>query len=117
MLAKVFRVRRSQEGALMMVEPPGYFRRVRIFEVHNHIFVAVKKTVCPRLYRAMGHASQFELRAGIKTLSVKTIKKRGGSGAIKAAIMETQAYSGHKPGECLSRLGAMLNEAFYNGGS
>jgi hypothetical protein len=31
--------------------------------------------------------------------------------------METQAYSGHKPGECLSRLSAMLNEAFYNGGS
>src|SRR3984957_1632943 len=116
-LTKVFRVRRRQEGALMMVEPPSYFRRVRIFEVHNHIFVAVKKAVCPRLYRAMGHAGQFELRLRIEALAVKTVKKRGRSGAIKTAIMETQAYSGHKPGECLSRLSAMLNEAFYNGGS
>src|ERR1700693_972570 len=106
MLAKVFRVRRSQEGALMMVEPPGYFRRVRIFEVHNHIFVAVKKAVCPRLHRAMGHASQFELRVRIKTFAVKAVKKRCGGGAIKTTIVETQAYSGHKPGSCLSRLSA-----------
>jgi len=58
----------------MMIEPPGDFRRVRIFEVHDHVFVTVKKTVGPRLYRTMGHAGQFELRVGIKTLAVKTIK-------------------------------------------
>jgi hypothetical protein len=65
----------------------------------------------------MGHAGQFELRVGIKAFAVKTVEKGGGGGAIKTTIMETQAYSGHKPGGYLSRLGAMLNEAFYNGGS
>ena len=114
-LAKVFSVRGSQEGALMMVDPPSHFWGVRVLEVHHHIFVAVKKAVCPGLHRAMGHARQFELRVRIKALAVKEVKKCGGGSTAKTTIMETQAYSGHKPGRCLSRLSAMLNEAFYNG--
>src|ERR1700675_66601 len=101
----------------MMVKPPGHSRRIRIFEVHNHVFVTVEKTVRPGLRRAVGHPGQFELRLQIETFTVKTVKKCGGGGAIKTTIMETQAYSSHKPGGCLSRLNAMLNEAFYNGGS
>jgi hypothetical protein len=40
--AEMSRVRRTQEGALVMVKPPGNAGRAGILEIHNGIFIAVK---------------------------------------------------------------------------
>src|ERR1700747_2203333 len=44
----------------------------------------------------MGHAREVEIRVGVEAFPVKTIKERGGSGAIKAAVVKAQADSGHE---------------------
>src|SRR5690348_10493615 len=40
MFSKLPGILRSEERALVMIEPPGQFRRVRILEVHDHILIA-----------------------------------------------------------------------------
>jgi hypothetical protein len=37
----------------------------------------------------MGHACQRKLRLGIESFAVEPVEKRGGSGAVKAAIVKT----------------------------
>ena len=96
MLAETLRIGRRQERALMMVEPPGHFWRIRILEIDDHVLVAIEEPVFPWLHRPMGHAREVEIRVGVEAFPVKTIKERGGSGAIKAAVVEAQADSGHE---------------------
>src|SRR5882762_8185939 len=42
MLAKVARVLRRQERALVMIKPPGQLRRIGILEIHDDVLIAIK---------------------------------------------------------------------------
>jgi hypothetical protein len=79
----------------MMVEPPGHFRRVRILEIDDSVFVAVEEAWSPRLGGPVGHASETKIRVGIELFLVETVEKSGGGGPIKAAVMEAQPDAGH----------------------
>jgi hypothetical protein len=81
---------------LVMVEPPGKFWRVGIFEIYDRVLVAVKKSCFPRLRSAMRHAAECKFRSSIKTLAIKTIEKRGGGSAIETSIVKTQPYFSHR---------------------
>jgi Na+-translocating ferredoxin:NAD+ oxidoreductase RnfE subunit len=61
-LAVMLRIFRSEKGALMMVKPPGYFRRSGIFEVHDSVLVAVKIGFIKESARAMDQAGELKLR-------------------------------------------------------
>jgi hypothetical protein len=80
----------------MVIEPPCYLRRVRVLEVYDDILIAIKQVANPGLRRSMGHAAEAKLRAMIKTLLIKTVEERCGSGAVKTAVVEAQAYAGHE---------------------
>jgi hypothetical protein len=93
---KIFRVGRSQERTLVMIEPPGNFWRVGILKIDDHVFVAVKQAVFPRLHCPVRHSREVEFRVRVESFTIEAIEKCGGSGAIKAAVMKAQSYSGHE---------------------
>ncbi len=94
--AEIFRVAERQERALVMIEPPGNFWRVGILKIDDHVFVAVKQAVFPRLNCAMRHSGEMEFRVSVESFTIEAIENCGGSGAIKAAVMKAQSYSGHE---------------------
>src|SRR5215468_7116450 len=79
-----------------MVEPPGHFRRIGVLEIDDYVIVAVKQIVFPRLSGPMGHSCEMKFGARVNPLAIEAVKKRGGSGAIKAAVMKAQSYFGHR---------------------
>jgi hypothetical protein len=83
-------VGRRQKGALMMIEPPGNLRRARIFEINDHIFVAVKQPLLKGLDGTMGHAGITKDRLRINALAVKARKQSGRSRTIEATIVEAE---------------------------
>jgi hypothetical protein len=95
MLAKVLRVRRRQERALMMVEPPGELGRIRVFKIHDYIFIAVEQAIFPGLHGPMSHAAEPELGGSVEAFAVQAIKERGRGSSVKAAIMKTEPYTSH----------------------
>jgi hypothetical protein len=96
MLTEIFRVGSIQKRALVMVKPPGHLRRIRILEIDDHVFVAVKQPIFPGLHRAVRHTREVEIRVIMEAFPVKTIENRSGSGAIKATVVKAQADSGHE---------------------
>ena len=104
LLAELLGISRGQKSALMMIEPPGHFRRIGILEVHNHVFIAVEDPAFPRLRRPVRHARELKFSAFVKFLTVKTVKESSGSRAIETTIVKA------KPN--LSHLGVYLYRPF-----
>ena len=96
MPAEIFRIGSRQKRTLMMIEPPGDFGGVGILEIDDRVLVAVEQSILPRLHRAMRHSGEMKVRVSVNPLPVKTIKQRSRGSAIKTAVMETQADSGHE---------------------
>src|SRR6202035_446472 len=95
MSAEMLGVRWGETRALMVVEPPADFGRVRVLEIDDGVFVAIEKTGSPRLRGAMGHAGKAEFRCGIEFLLVKAVEKSCRGGPIKTAVVEAQPDAGH----------------------
>lgn len=95
MTTELLGIRRREKRALMVIEPPGDFRRVRVLEIDDGVFVAIEEAGSPRLGSTMGHTGEAELRGGIKRFLVKAIEQSSRGGAIKATIVETQPDAGH----------------------
>src|SRR5207302_8453956 len=88
LLGELFGVGGREKRALVMVEPPGHFRRVGKLEVHDDVFVAIKQSRFPGLRGAMSHPREAELRGLVKAFAIKAVEERSGSCAIKAAIVK-----------------------------
>src|ERR1700719_2505391 len=89
---------RGEERALMMIEPPGKFRRIGIFEIDDDVFIAIEKAALPGVRGAVGHSAEMKIRFRVETLPVKAIKKRGRCRTVEAAIVKTEPYAGHGSG-------------------
>lgn len=50
--------------------------------------------------RAMGHAAEVKFGGGVEAFAIKTVKERGGCGAIEAAVVKTESYASHVEPEC-----------------
>src|SRR5229473_5186525 len=94
--AELLGVGRGKKGALVMVEPPGHFRGVGKFEIHDDVLVAIEEAGFPGLRGPVGHAREAELRVLVEAFAIKTVKESGGSSAIKAAIVKAEPDLGHK---------------------
>ena len=81
-----------------MVEPPGHFRRIGVLEIHDDVLIPVEQTVRPGLRCAMRHAGQRELRIGIESFAVKTVKQRRGRCTVEAPVVKAESYSSHRRG-------------------
>jgi hypothetical protein len=94
--AKLFSVGGREKRALVMVEPPGYLRRVGEFEIYDDVFVAIEQAGFPGLRGAVRHSRESEFRVLVKTFAIKAVEESGGSGAIKTAIVKAEPDLGHK---------------------
>src|ERR1700757_4604672 len=91
-------IRWVQKRALVVVKPPGDFRRVRILEIDDDVFVAIEKTCSPGLRSAMRHSGEMELCSRIIFFFVEAVKESRGRCTVKAAVMKAQPYTGHVGG-------------------
>ena len=80
-----------QEGALVMIEPPGQPGRGGVLEIYNGVVVTVKHRLLEQLRGAMGQPRIDELRLGADRLAVETREHCGGGRAVKTAIMKEDA--------------------------
>src|SRR2546423_2903044 len=78
-----------------MVEPPGELWRIGVLEVDDDGFVAVKSIAFPGLRGAMGHAGEAKIGVAVKAFAIKTIEERSRGGAVEAAVVKTEPYTGH----------------------
>jgi hypothetical protein len=88
----MLRVGGRQKRALMMIEPPGHPRRAGIFEIHDRVFIAIKKTFGERLRGAMSHACVMEFGLRGDAFAEKAGKNGRRSGAVEAPVMETETH-------------------------
>jgi hypothetical protein len=89
-------VGRREKRALVMVEPPGHFRRIRKLKIHDDVFVAIEQAGFPGLRGAVSHPREAELCGIVKAFAIKAVEESGGSCAIKAAIVKAEPDLGHK---------------------
>jgi len=96
MRTKVFGVSRREEGALVMVKPPGDFGRIGIFEVDDDVLIAVEETGFPGLGSAVGHAAEAKFGSRVKSFAIESDKKCRRSSAVKTAVVVTEPDAGHR---------------------
>src|SRR5260370_13914431 len=94
--AKLFGVGGREKRALVMVEPPGYFRRIGKLEVDDDVFFAIEQPRFPGLRGAVRHPGEAELPRWVKSFSIKAVKESSGSSAVKTAIWKTEPDLGHR---------------------
>src|SRR4029077_21186507 len=92
---EVFGVGWSQECALVMIEPPGHLRRIRVLEVNDDVLVAVEQAFFPRMLGFMGHAGEIKLGVGILAFAIKAVEQRGRGGTVETTIVKTESDIGH----------------------
>jgi hypothetical protein len=63
-MPEVFRILRAQEGALMVIKPPGDVRVGRVLKIDNRIYIAIEKRVFKQLVRPVGQACVREFTVG-----------------------------------------------------
>ncbi len=80
-------IRGREEGAEMMIEPPGNFRRGRIFEIDNGVFVAGKVAFLKKGPGAMDEAVVFVLVVLPYALAMEAGEERSRAGSIKALVV------------------------------
>jgi len=91
----LFGVGGREKRALVMVEPPGYFRRIRKLEIHDDVFVAIEQARFPGLRRAVRHPSEAKFRVVVESFAIKSVEESSRSSAIKAAIVKAEPDLGH----------------------
>src|SRR6185437_10972585 len=91
------RVLRAEEGALMVVKPPGYLGRRGVLEIHNGVFVAIKFVFIKQRTGAVQETAEHELGIGADALAVETGKQRRGAGPVETAVVVENAYAHSSP--------------------
>ena len=65
-------VLRGEKGALMVVKPPGDFRRGGILEVHDGVLVAIKIRFIKECACPVNQSGELKLRVRADALAIKT---------------------------------------------
>src|SRR5206468_10690189 len=91
--AEVFGVSRSEERALVMIEPPRQAVGAGILEVDDGVLIAVENIRLEKLAGPVHQAAVTELRLGVDRGPIKTGEESRGAGAVKALVMETHSDS------------------------
>src|SRR2546425_20821 len=89
----MFGVFRGEEGALVVIEPPGDFGIGAVFEINDGVLVAVEQAFVEELGGAVGQTSVDELGARVKRPIEKTAKVRGRSGSVETVVVIEDPYT------------------------
>src|SRR5215469_16143637 len=82
----------AKEGALMVIEPPGYVRMGGIFEINDNVRITVEKAVFKQLVCPMSESRILELGAAIEFAVQKTGHKRRRCCPVKAVVVVQDAH-------------------------
>lgn len=85
----MLRVGECEKRALMMIKPPCQFRRARILEIHDRIFIAVENVGLKRLRRFVDHSRVTEIRVCVDSLAVKPGENCRRSRAVETLVVKT----------------------------
>src|ERR1700726_33895 len=92
-LAEIFGVFGLEEGALVVVEPPGEVGRGGIFEIDDGVFVAVEGAVFEGLRGLVRHAGVEEFGGGIDAFAIEARENRGGRCSVETLVVEANPDS------------------------
>jgi hypothetical protein len=92
-LLKVLGVSGREEGALVMIEPPGDLGRTGVLEIDDSILVAVELLLVEKRARTMDQAGEDEFGVLANALAIKTREQRGGGSSVKAFVVIEDPYS------------------------
>ena len=84
---EILRILLAEEGALMMIEPPGEARVVGIFEIHDGVFVAVEQLRSEYLLGPVRHACIAELRIRVNRARDETAEERSRRCPVKTMVV------------------------------
>ena len=90
--AEMLRIFRVQEGALMMIEPPGQARIARVFEIDDGVFVAIEQARIEHLRRLVGHPGIAEFRIRVNRARDEAAEEGGRGRPVKAVIVVQHAF-------------------------
>jgi dCMP deaminase len=88
----VLGVFRREEGALMVIEPPGQPRIARILEIHDGILIAIEQAVLEQLGRLVRHPRIAELRIRVNCARDKAAEVGGGGCAVETVVVVQHAF-------------------------
>ena len=80
-----------QEGALMMIEPPGEPGLGGEFEVDNRVDAAIEQSRVPGLIGRVHHAGVHEVGAGMKLFTQETAEESGRGRPVEAMVVMENA--------------------------
>jgi hypothetical protein len=78
-----------------MIEPPGQFRRVAVFEIDDGVLVAVEQPGVKKRARSMDYRLINDLPVGMDSLSVKPRKDRRGRNPVETISVITDFDLAH----------------------
>ena len=82
----------GEEGALVMVEPPGEARIAGIFEVYDGVFIAIEQAGIEHLGCLVGHSRVAELSIGVDRPGNEAAEIGSGRCAVKAMVVIQHAF-------------------------
>src|SRR5262245_34838369 len=88
----MLRVLRGEEGALVVVEPPGDFGTAAVLEVDDGVLIAVKQALIEELGCPVRHARVHELGIGVERALEETAEVRSRGRAIEAMVVIKDSY-------------------------
>jgi hypothetical protein len=94
---EVARVFIRQEGALVMVEPPGDLGRAAVFEIDDRVFIAREERLIEKLIGAVKQAAIEKLGLRIDPAAEEVAEDGGRAGAIETAIVIEDPNAHGKP--------------------
>ena len=103
-----------EEGALVMVEPPGELWIGRIFEVDDGIDVAIEHGIGEELVSRMGHTRVGIFCIGVASFLEETGKKGRASSPVKAVIVVENSYFHQVGSESIGKPISMLQTGYKN---
>jgi hypothetical protein len=87
-LLKMGRIVRTQERALVVVEPPGNLGRTRVLEIDDGVLVASEVFLVEERACAVQQATVFKIDVTADALAVKPSEERGGGGSVEAFVVK-----------------------------
>src|SRR5262249_26211495 len=79
---------RREEGALVMVEPPGDLLGTRVFEVDDGVLVTVELGLVEQSTGAVNQTGELEVHAVADTFGIEAREESGRARAVKTFIVK-----------------------------
>jgi len=90
--AELFGIRAAEEGALVMIEPPGEARVIGVFEIYDGVFVAIEQIRREDLRGPVGHACIAEFRIRVNRPRDETAEEGSRRCPVETMVVVEHPY-------------------------